>query len=227
MNKNNTSTIWVMVVDDDPEVLQGMRTYFSSTRDIRVVAEASDGLEALALLKTTDVDIVLADIHMPQMDGVTLMHEIKRCEDPPVFMAMTALDQDETMLEVLAGGGAGYIVKSSRPQAIINALRDAATGGTIVSPHALKRLVNHLPNQALRGNYHGDSPEADDIVLNTSEERVLWHLCDGKSNAQIAEALNFSESTVKKLVSNLISVFGVTSRLSLAVAVMRSGKLDS
>ena len=226
MRKNNTSSIWVMIVDDEPIMLSALRTYFSSTSDIRVVAEASDGTEALALLDTVKVDLVLADIHMPEMDGVTLLREIRKMEDPPVFVAVTALDTDDTMLEVLAAGGAGYIVKSSRPQTIISAVRDAVEGGMSVSPYALKRLVGHLPEEKMCGKPPRINPPSTGFSLTVPEKRVLRHLCNGKSNTAIAETLNYSESTVKKQVSNLIAVFGVDSRLSLAVAVIRSGHLD-
>ena len=210
-----------MIVDDDPMVLTALRTYFSSTQDIRVVAEASNGLEALKMLDNIDVDIILADIHMPEMDGVSLLRAIRQRENPPEFIAITALDTDDTMLEVLCNGGAGYIVKSSRPQAIISAMRDAVAGGTAISPHALKRLVGHLPDGTAPNNIH--SAESKLNTLTANEMKILGRLCDGKSNAEIAEALQISESTVKKQVSNLIAAFGVTSRLSLAVAVIRAG----
>lgn len=225
MSKTGSAAIWVMIVDDDPIMLKALRTYFSSTSDIRVVAEAYDGTEALALLDSVEVDIVLADIHMPEMDGVTLLHHIRKREDPPVFVAITALDTDDTMLEVLSGGGAGYIVKSSRPQTIITAVRDAVEGGTAVSPHALKRLVGHIPHgDFARNSSRASSPFS---TLSTPEVKVLKLLCDGKSNAEICETLGFSESTVKKHVSNLIATFGVKSRLSLAVTTIRAGYLES
>lgn len=227
MSTKSSSTIWVMVVDDDPTVLSSLRTYFSSTRDIRVLAEARNGVDALEQLRHVDVDIVLADIHMPEMDGVTLLHEIRALDNPPFFVAITALDTDETMLEVLAGGGAGYIVKSSRPQTIIAAIRDAVAGGTTVSPHALKLLVGHLPGDKLPAQRDSRDSVLTESRVTKTEKKVLKHLCDGKSNAEISEALNLSESTVKKQVSNLIGEFGVNSRLQLAVSVIRSGYLDA
>src|SRR5699024_5640285 len=139
MSTKSSSTIWVMDVDDDPTVLSSLRTYFSSTRAIRVLAEARNGVVALEQLRHVDVVIVLADISMPDLNGLALLHEIRALDNPPSFVAITALDTEETMLEVLAGGGAGYIVKSSRPQTITAAIRDAVAGGTTVSPHALKR----------------------------------------------------------------------------------------
>lgn len=218
-----TVETWVLIVDDDPLVLSSFRQYFDTTEDIRIVAEARDGVEALTALDNVNVDIILADIHMPEMDGVTLLREVQRRVDPPAFVAITALDSDETMLKVLAGGGAGYIVKSSRPQSIITAVRDAVVGGTTVSPQALRRLIDYIPEEAPT-----PVPRQADLSpvyesLTKVERRVLQHLCEGLSNAEIASAMKYSEATVKKHISHLISWFGVTSRLSLAVIVIQSG----
>lgn len=213
---------WVLIVDDDPLVLSSFRQYFATTQDIRVVAEARDGIEALTALDNVNVDVVLADIHMPEMDGVTLLHEVQRRADPPAFVAITALDSDETMLKVLAGGGAGYIVKSSRPQAIITAVRDTVTGGTTVSPQALSRLVDYIPEEVPPLASRRADLSLVYESLTKAEGHVLRCLCDGLSNAEIASAMKYSEATVKKHVSHLISCFGATSRLSLVVMVIQS-----
>lgn len=222
MSKHTMET-WALIVDDEPLVLSSFRQYFATTEDIRVVAEARDGIEALTAVDNVNVDIVLADIHMPEMDGVTLLYEVQRRENPPAFVAITALDNDETMLKVLAGGGAGYIVKSSRPQTIITAVRDAVTGGTTVSPQALSRLVDYIPEEVPTPapNRADLSPVCESLTK--AERRVLWHLCEGLSNAEIASAMKYSDATVKKHVSHLISCFGATSRLNLAVTVIQSG----
>lgn len=212
----------VLIVDDDPLVLSSLRSYFATTEDIYVVAEARDGLEALTTLDSLSVDLVLADIHMPTMDGVTLLHEIQRRREPPAFVAITALDTDSTMLEVLAGGGAGYIIKSSRPQAIITAVRDATAGGTAISPQALRRLVGYISDRPTTPKSPIKESSTTYDSLTDIEKRVLEHLCKGMSNAEIAKTMNYSESTVKKHVSKLISDFNVTSRLSLAVTVISS-----
>ncbi|WP_236592680.1 response regulator [Corynebacterium striatum] len=213
----------VLIVDDDPLVLHSFRQYFATTEDIRVVAEAHNGIEALTAIDSVNVDIVLADIHMPEMDGVTLLQEVQRRLSPPVFVAITALDSDETMLKVLAGGGAGYIIKSSRPQAIITAVREAMTGGTTVSPQALNRLIKYIPGKVLTPAFPQTNLSPVYERLTKAETHVLQYICQGLSNAEIASAMKYSEATVKKHVSHLIACFGVTSRLSLAITVIQSG----
>lgn len=208
----------ILIVDDDPLVLASLRAYFGTADDIEVVGEASNGREALDALAAKDIDLVLSDIHMPEMDGVSLLHEVKQIQNPPVFVAMTGFDTDETMLQTLTSGAAGYIIKSSKPREIIESVRDAMSGGTSVSPQCLSRLVDYIPNRevaALRASQK-------QVRLTDAEERVLSLLCDGLSNAEIAQKTQYAESTVKKHVSHLISYFGANSRLSLVVAAMRT-----
>ncbi|WP_193025624.1 response regulator [Corynebacterium casei] len=227
MTINFSNSIRVLIVDDDPMVLHFLGVYFETTEDIQVVAEARAGAEALSLLDNITVDIILADICMPNMDGLELLHEIQKRPNPPLFIAMTALDTDDTMLKVLADGGAGYIVKSARPCTIITALRDAVEGGITVSPRALKRLAKYLfdvPQIPYSCNADEHFPRLDS--LKSTEKMVLRHLCDGKSDAEISELMNYAESTVRKHVSHLISLFEVKSRLSLVVKVLGTKYID-
>ncbi|KQB84701.1 response regulator transcription factor [Corynebacterium oculi] len=212
--------IRLLLVDDDPLVLSSLRTYFNTTADIHVVAEAANGVSALKALSDYEIDLVLTDIHMPEMDGIALLQETRKLPDPPVFVAMTGFDTDETMLKTLTAGAAGYIIKSARPQEIISSVRDAMNGGTSVSPQCLSRLVDYIPARELA--QHNAQEKKEEIVLSPGEQRVLSLLCDGLSNAEIAARTTYAESTVKKHVSQLINHFGVNSRLSLVVAAMRT-----
>lgn len=217
-------SIKVLLVDDNPLVLSSFRHYFNTTDDIDVVATASNGEEALVELDKHDVDVVLADIHMPTMDGPTLLQRINERETQPVFIAVTAFDSDRTMLRILRMGGAGYVLKSERPQVLIDAVRSATDGGMVVSPHAMTRLVGRLRNdQESAGKVADPIGEALKLqTLSDSERRVLVLLCQGMSNAEIAEELAYSESTIKKYVSSIIEQFGATSRLNLVVKVLNA-----
>ena len=105
--------IRVIVVDDDHIVTDTLERYFATTEDIVTVGTASNGSEALDVLHSTLADVIVADIHMPGMDGVQLLRAMKRMSHPPTFVAMTSLDSDEIMLEVLSHGAAAYIIKSA------------------------------------------------------------------------------------------------------------------
>lgn len=203
----------LLIVDDDSLVLGSLRRYFASVDDIEVVAEAHNGVDALRAINDLSIDTVLADIHMPEMDGLELLRKIQAMDNPPTFVAMTALDADDTMLDVLSHGGAAYVVKSAKASFIIDTVRQAAAGGTVISSRSLGRLIDDLPNRPTRR-----LPE-----LSKGEAKVLAMLCEGLSNAMIAQKLGYAEGTVKKHVSTLIHRFGASSRLNLVVIALRRG----
>ena len=212
-----TSPIRVFLVDDDPLVRDVLTRYFHNTDDITVVGTASNGAEALELIEPDEVDIVLSDVHMPQMDGATLLKNLAQRTNTPAFLAITSLENDRAMLDVLAHGGRGYILKSQPPEEIVLSVRQAITGGTVVSPAAMNNLVQYIDPEPVQ-----PSPQRINLPdgISDNEVAVLDLLCEGLSNAEIAKRLNYSESTVKKQVSHLLTLFGVSSRLDLVVTVL-------
>lgn len=236
LSSSAPATIRLLLVDDDPLVMSSLRLYFSTpaAAAIEIVGEATDGAAALDLLTTVDADVIMTDIHMPGMDGVSLLREVRALDNPPVFIAMTALDEDETMLSILSLGGEGYILKSSRPEFIIDTVHQALAGGTVVSPQPATRLVQHLPSPdspvpedaaPVAVAAAPDSPEASSrlATLSSAEERVLTLICAGLSNSEIARDTDRSASAVKKAVSSLLAKFGTESRIQLAVLAVEAG----
>lgn len=215
--------ISIVVVDDDPRVLTSLMEYFDLANDIEVIGTARDGAEALTVIDKTRPTMVLADIHMPGMDGLTLLTEIALRPNRPVFLAMTGFDSDNSMFEVLSRGGVGYILKSARPEEIIESVRSAAKGEPAVSPEALPRLTGFIARRYTRKN------ESLQVYgsLSRGERLVLQGVCEGRSNAEISRVTTYSEGTVKRYLSNLISVFGARSRTDLAVKVVRLGLMES
>ena len=211
------SPIRVFLVDDDPLVRDVLTRYFHTTNDIHVVGTASNGAEALEKIDVDAVDIVLSDVHMPQMDGATLLKNLAQRTNTPAFLAITSLENDRAMLDVLAHGGRGYILKSQPPEEIVLSVRQAITGGTVVSPAAMNNLVQYIDPEPVQ-----PSPRRINLPdgISDNEVAVLDLLCEGLSNAEIAKRLNYSESTVKKQVSHLLTLFGVSSRLDLVVTVL-------
>ncbi|MDO4685159.1 MAG: response regulator transcription factor [Corynebacterium sp.] len=213
----------VLIVDDDRLALQTLTRYFSMVNDFVVAATATNGYLALEALQHHTVDVILADVHMPRMNGLTLLDEVVKLPDPPVFIAITALDNDETMLRVLGQGGSGYILKSQTPASVIQAVRDAVAGGMVVSPNAVRGLINEIPR--IRGELSDDHTLLEKVTSESStlprvEKDVLTLLCKGMSNAEIAAKMMYSESSIKKRVSKLIRDFGANSRLDLVVALL-------
>jgi DNA-binding NarL/FixJ family response regulator len=206
------SEIKVLIVDDHPLVLSTLRTYFKKAPNIVVVGEANDGHEALNMVARGGIDVVLTDIHMPNMDGVELLERIKKVNNPPKFIAITSFDTDETMLKILSLGGNGYILKTARPESVIGTIEDVMEGGTVISPISATRLIKTLPSR----NYAS-------YKITRAEEDVLALICRGKSNHDIAKELGKSAGTIKKHLSNMFNKFGATSRLDLALKAMDAG----
>ena len=213
----------LLIVDDDHIALQALSRFFSTTDDFLVVATVPNGQDALALLQHEPVDVVLADIHMPSMNGLALLKEIKGLAYPPVFVAITALDNDKTVMKVLANGGSGYILKSQTPESVIQSVRDAATGGLVVSPNAVHHFIEKIPGT--QPAHSRPSPLIDTLTSTSSpmsqaDKDVLKLLCQGKNNMEIAAAMHYSESATKKRVSKLIHQFDARSRLDLVVTML-------
>lgn len=213
----------LLLVDDDPLVLQALGHYFATAEDMEVRATAENGKDALEQLKANDIDAVIADIHMPEMDGTVLLREINKLEDPPVFIAMTAMDDDDTLKEVISHKAAAYILKSSKPAYIQDTVREAVRGGTVVAPQSLTRLFQQMPElQTDDGDATpAHAPETPNI--SPAQERILDLVCEGKSNEEIATSTHYAAGTVKKYVSSLLSEFHAKSRLELAVKALKAG----
>ncbi|MHA5282982.1 response regulator [Corynebacterium faecium] len=215
--------IRVFLVDDDPLVREVLKSYLDSAEGITVVETASDGSEALERIPELDVDVVLSDVYMQHMGGAELLRNLAARGAAPAFLAISSLDNDTAMLDILDHGGRGYILKSQPREEIILSVRQAVAGGTVISPAAMNKLLPHLSQREVQAP---QAPEPSKATVNVpagvsdTEQKVLELLCDGLSNADIAKHLNYSESTVKKMVSKLLSAYGVSSRLDLVVTVL-------
>lgn len=219
MSSGIDQRIRVFLVDDDPLVRDVLNRYLTSAGDIEVVGTASSGAEALERMDPAGIDLVLSDVYMPEMDGAALLGHLNERPDTPAFLAITSLENDKKMLDILAQGGRGYILKSQTPDEIILSVRQAVTGGTVVSPAAMTNLVRYL-EPAYKPQEPAPAKRIYPEGITDGEIDVLELLCEGLSNADIARRLNYSESTVKKQVSHLLALYGVSSRLDLVVTVL-------
>lgn len=202
----------ILLVDDDPTVLEGFPIYLSTTDDLQIVATATTGKIAAEWLSTHSCDLVLSDIHLPDMNGMELLHCVQRLNSPPLFVAMTAYDTDETMVQALRLGAVGYIIKGETPNAIIFSLRDALNGGTSISPDCLQRLLPDTPST------NKSFEEVRKLLnLTSREQAVITLLCEGNTNIQIADKLNYAEITIRKTISSLFAKYGVSNRVELVV----------
>ncbi|WP_169744861.1 response regulator transcription factor [Corynebacterium humireducens] len=198
----------MLIADDDPIVRHALPAYFESISDISVADTAPDGHLALESLKNNDINLILSDLRMPSMDGLTLLKRVRELSENICFVAMTSYDSDTAMIEVLRAGASGYILKDASPEKMVTAVRDAYSGGTALSPSCVSRLVQL--SMAGRKQVSMES-------LSPTDYSILSLLSSGMSNRQIASELHYAESTIKNRVSHLIKKFQVDSRIKLAL----------
>ncbi|WP_448857793.1 response regulator [Corynebacterium propinquum] len=205
-------TARILLVDDDPIILEAFPVYFSTADELEVAGTATTGQQALQWLGSNTCDLVLSDIHMPDIDGIELLQHIQQLPQPPLFVAMTSFDTDEIMLKCLSLGAVGYITKGQELESIIHSLRDVAHGGAVLSPDCLNRLI--ASKTAVNRN---DGSEFRVPKINNRERTILSLICEGKTNREIAKSLCLAEITVKKAIANLFIQFSARNRVDLAI----------
>jgi DNA-binding NarL/FixJ family response regulator len=211
--------IRVVVVDDEPMVCAHLRTILGSAPDIEVAGEAHDGAAGVEAVVQSQPDVVLMDLRMPGMDGLTAIERLSKLADPPAIVVLTTFDADQYVLRALRAGAAGFLVKSTPPQDLIGLVRVAAEGHTVLSPIAARRLI------AASADQQPARENARRLVaaLTEREIEVLACLGEGLSNAQIAGRLYLSEATVKGYVSRMLVKLGCANRTQAGLLAHDAG----
>ena len=207
--------IRVLLVDDERMVCAHLRTILGADPGLEVVGEAYDGAEAVEAVVRLRPDVVLIDVRMPGVDGLTAIERIAAFPEPPKMVVLTTFDHDEYVLRALRAGAAGFLVKSTAPEELAGLVRAAAGGGTVLSPVATQRLVGAA----------GDRQRVRERVrqLTEREAEVLAGLGNGDSNLRIARRLNLSEATVKGYVSRLLVKLDCANRTQAGLLAQLAG----
>jgi DNA-binding NarL/FixJ family response regulator len=209
--------IRVLLVDDDALVRAGLRMILSSSEEIEVVGEVADGADAVAAVRTHRPDVVLMDIRMPGMDGITATSALRRLATPPHVIVLTTFQADEHVLSALRAGADGFLLKDTPPTEIVNAVRLVAAGEAMLSPSVTRTLLSHLGNDETTNRRR---LAAQRLTLLTDREREVANAVgSGASNAEVAATLFMSEATVKAHVSRLLAKLEVTNRVQVAILV--------
>jgi DNA-binding NarL/FixJ family response regulator len=211
----------VLLVDDDALVRAGLRMILSSADDIEVVGEADDGAHAVAAVRQHRPDVVLMDIRMAVMDGITATTALRRLQAPPQVIVLTTFEADDQVMSALRAGASGFLVKDTPPLDIINAVRQVANGDAILSPSVTRTLLSHVSDPAA-GDRHRLARERL-AGLTERERQVAVAIGSGASNAEVAASLFMSEATVKSHVSRLFAKLDVTNRVQIAIVVHDAG----
>lgn len=213
------SRIRVMLVDDQSLFREGLRVILSTFADIEVVAEAEDGMEALRLCGTENPDVVLMDMKMPKLDGVATTRRLRTALPSCRVVVLTTFDDDAYVLEGLRAGAVGYLLKDASSERLVEAVRAAARGESVLQPSVATKVVAEIA----RGAPRAVDPRAS--ALSTREMEVLRLLAHGQSNKQIAKALFLAEGTVKNHMSNILTKLEVEDRTQAALRARELGIL--
>ncbi|MEU8696199.1 response regulator transcription factor [Streptomyces sp. NPDC048680] len=217
----------LLIVDDDPLVRAGLTLMLGGADDIDIVGEGADGSEAAGLVERLRPDVVLMDIRMPVMDGLTATEVLRGRPDAPEIIVLTTFHADEQVLRAIRAGAAGFVLKDTPPAQIVESVRRVAAGDPVLSPAVTRQLM-------ARAAGPGREERADRVqrarrllaLLAAREREVAVAVGHGRSNAEIAAALYLSVATVKTQVSRILAKFDFNNRVQIALLVHDAGLLD-
>ncbi|MDL5204615.1 response regulator transcription factor [Streptomyces sp. ALI-76-A] len=218
------TAIRVLLVDDDPLVRAGLSLMMGGAEDIEIVGEAADGREVESLVDRTRPDVVLMDIRMPSVDGLTATELLRGRAEAPQVVVLTTFHADEQVLRALRAGAAGFVLKDTPPAEIVAAVRRVAAGDPVLSPTVTRQLMAHAAGSA--AGTRRTRARARIAALNDREREVAVAVGRGLANAQIAVALFMSVATVKTHVSRVLAKLDLNNRVQIALLVYDAGLLE-
>jgi len=203
--------IGVLIVDDHPVVREGLRSFLQLQEDMEVVGEAADGVEALEKVGELVPDVVLIDLVMPRMDGITTIRQIGAISPSSRILVLTSFSEDEKVFPAIKAGAHGYLMKDIKPTDLAQSIRLVYRGEPSLHPEIARKLMDQLAKG------EGDAEER----LTARETEVLLLIARGYSNKEIAAALQVSEKTVKTHVSNILQKLHLSDRTQAALYAVR------
>ncbi|MFF4801280.1 response regulator [Streptomyces sp. NPDC001351] len=218
------TAIRLLLVDDDPLVRAGLSLMMGGAEDIEIVGEAADGAEVEELVDRTRPDVVLMDIRMPSVDGLTATERLRERKDAPQVVVLTTFHADEQVLRALRAGAAGFVLKDTPPAEIVEAVRRVAVGDPVLSPTVTRQLMEHAVGSGVDTRRTHARVRVD--ALNDREREVAVAVGRGLSNAEIAATLFMSVATVKTHVSRILAKLDLNNRVQIALLAYDAGLLE-
>jgi DNA-binding NarL/FixJ family response regulator len=214
-------TVRVLLVDDQSMVRAGFRLLLADEPDIEVVAEASNGLEAVAQASRFRPDVVMMDIRMPELDGLEATRRILASDSTARILILTTFNLDDYVYEALRVGASGFVLKDDPPEQLIAAVRTIAGGEALLSPAITKRVIQHFTR------LHRQAPPRAVETLTTREMEVFGLITRGLSNAEIGRELFISDTTVKTHVTRLLQKLNLRDRAQAIVLAYQTGLFET
>lgn len=210
--------IKILIVDDHEVVRDGISVMMGRQQDFGVVGEAQNGVEAVEKARELQPDLVLMDLRMPQMDGVTAMRQIRE-ENPAIkFIVLTTYDSDEYIFDAIEAGAKGYLLKDASRDELFQAVRAVHRGESLIEPGVASKVLDRLAQLSRQASQHSVAS-----LLSERETEVLQHMARGAANKSIASSLSISESTVKTHVANIFQKLDVNQRTEAVTKAMSLG----
>jgi len=227
-----TAPIRVLLADDEETVRAGVRLILRHAEGIEVVAEASNGAEAVELAARTPVDVALVDIRMPVLDGLAAIEKLLALDPHPAVVMLTTFGDEANVIRALQAGAGGFLLKDDGPQELISAVRAAAEGDAVLSPGVTGMVVRRMLDGSLHAPRGGAEQETDATpeqlvaALSEKERQVLSMLGQGMPNLELSLRLGLGPDAVKTLVSEVLVKTGTESRVQAALLAARVGLAD-
>jgi DNA-binding NarL/FixJ family response regulator len=210
-------SIGVLIVDDDALVRAGLSMMLAGADDIRILAEVADGAEVVGAVNDHRPDVVLMDIRMPRMDGLTATERLRARREPPEIIILTTFDTDEHVVRAMRAGASGFLLKHTPPAEIVRAIRMVAAGEPMLSPSVLRQVMSQV---ARAGDVPRRIKAKQALDRLTDNERAVARLIgQGRTNNEISQELLVSVATVKAYVSRVLTKLELTNRVQVALLV--------
>ena len=214
----------IMLVDAHPLFREGLKHLLETQDDMKVVGEVDDGAGALEAALKFKPDVVLMDVKMPGMNGIEATRRLKQAMNQVKIIVLTVSDEDHHLFEALKGGAEGYLLKSIKPEKLLDSLRGIMQGEQPFSPSIADQIIKEFSSEMQRAS---KTPEEARVSLTPREQRILTMVSNGYTNRQIAEELFVAESTVKNHLHNILRKLHLQNRVQAAMYAVREGLITS
>lgn len=210
-----TRPICVLIVDDHTVVRDGLKALISAEPGMRVIGAAGDGLEAVALARDLQPDVILLDLVMPRMDGVQATLEIKKVYPQARILVLTSFSEDHMVVSAIRAGAIGYLMKDTSSDELLQAIRDTYRNKPVLGPEIARKLMEEIQG--------GEGQASSAASLTDREVEILQHMALGLTNQEIADTLVLSERTVRTHVTNILAKLGLSNRTQAVLYALRAG----